>query len=309
MRPMRGRVDTELESDARRTLQPRVLVSVLAYNSPVTTMATLRSLSGQTYQNYHLLLVDNASDETSLKLVASEVPALDIRRLPENTGYTGAANFALDIARSEGYDCLLIATHDVEVGPRALEYLVETAARHADAGVVGGVEFNPRTGLARASDGGVYSLWLSRLTWKSAPNAEGVEESREVFCVHGALLLLTQRAISSGVRMDEQLFMYFDEADLGFQLKQKGLREIVDRRVIFKHTREAEEFTPLIGRTMQRNRLRVVRRHGRWYHFLFYLLYSTLLELPVKVLVRSLQGRGRFALACVAGHVEGLRRS
>jgi len=306
---MRERVDAELESDARRTLQPRVLVSVLAYNSPVTTIATLLSLSRQTHQNYHLLLVDNASDETALQLVASELPALDIRRLPENTGYTGAANFALDIARREGYECLLIATHDVEVDPRALEYLVETAARQADAGVVGGVEFNPRTGLARASGGGVYSLWFSRLAWRSAPQAENVEESRDVFCVHGALLLFTQRAISSGVRMDEQLFMYFDEADVGFQLKQKGLREIVDRRVIFKHTRGAEEFTPLIGRMMQRNRLRVVRRHGRWYHFLFYLFYSTLLELPVKVFVRSLQGRGRFAMACIAGHLEGLRRS
>jgi GT2 family glycosyltransferase len=298
-----------LESDARRRLQPRVLVAVLAYNSPVTTIATLRSLSGQTHQNYHLLLVDNASNETSLKLVANELPALDIRHLSENTGYTGAVNFALEIARSEGYHSLLVATHDVEVGPRALEYLVETSARQADAGVVGGVEFNPRTGMARASDGGAYSLWLSRLAWKSAPNAENVAEWRDVFCVHGALLLLTQRAIASGVRMDEQLFMYFDEADLGFQLKQKGLREIVDRRVTFKHTGAAEAFTPLVGHMMQRNRLRVVRRHGRWYHFLFYLFYSTLLELPVKVFVRSLQGRGGFALACIAGHLEGLRRS
>jgi hypothetical protein len=58
---------------------------------------------------------------------------------------------------------------------------------------------------------------------------------------------------------------------------------------------------------MQRNRLYVARKHGRWFEALFYALYSTLVELPAKVFVRCLQGRARFALACVAGQLEGLR--
>lgn len=285
---------------------PRVLVSVLAYNSPETTIETLRSLRQQTYPDYHLLLIDNDSDDDSLERVTREFLDLDIRRMPENCGYTGGVNFALELVRTEGYDCLLVVTHDVEVEPRALEYLLETAALHPDAGVVGGVEFDPGTGRERASAGGVYSKWFSRLSWESAPPAEGTGP-REVFCVHGALMLLTGRAVSAGVRMDENLFMYFDEVDLGFQLKEKGLRAMVDRRVVFKHNRGPETFTPRVGRLMQRNRLYIARKHGRWFQALFYALYSTLLELPLKVFVRSLQGRTRFALACVAGQLEGLR--
>jgi N-acetylglucosaminyl-diphospho-decaprenol L-rhamnosyltransferase len=285
----------------------RVLVLVLAYNSPEATVETLRSLRCSSHSNFSLLLVDNASEESLSERAAREFPGLEVRRLPENRGYTGGVNFALDLARAEGYDCLLAATHDVEVGPRALEHLLETAASHPEAGVVGGVEFDPRTGRERASAGGVYSKWLSRLSWETAP-AEEVPAPREVFCVHGALLLLTAGALAAGVRMDENLFMYFDEVDLGFQLGEKGLRALVDRRVVFRHNRGPETFAPWVGRLMQRNRLYVARKHGRWFQTLFYALYSSLLELPAKVVFRSLQGRARFALACVAGQFDGLRR-
>ena len=285
---------------------PRVLVSVLAYNSPETTAETLRSLRRQTHLDFQLLLIDNASDGGSLERLAREFPDLEVRRRPENRGYTGGVNFALDLAREGGYDCLLFATHDVEVEPRALECLLETAASHADAGVVGGVELDPRTGRERASAGGVYSKCFSRLSWETAPPAAD-PGAREVFCVHGALLLLTKKSLSAGVRLDENLFMYFDEVDLGFQLRERGLRAIVDRRVVFRHRGAAESFTPRIGYLMQRNRLYVARKHGRWFEALFYALYSTLLELPAKVVFRSLQGRARFALACVAGQLEGLR--
>jgi GT2 family glycosyltransferase len=283
-----------------------VLVSVLAYNSPDSTAETLRSLRRQTYPDFHLMLIDNASDAGSLEDVAREFPELDVRSLPENRGYTGGNNFALDLAREGGYDCLLVATHDVEVEPRALERLVETAVSRPDAGVVGCVELNARTGLERASAGGVYSKWFSRLRWESAPRGEGAGP-REVFCVHGALVLLTPSALAAGVRMDENLFMYFDEVDLGFRLREKGLRALVDRRVVFRHSRGPETFAPWVGRLMQRNRLYVARKHGRWFEALFYALYSTLLELPAKLVYRSLQGRALFALACVAGQLEGLR--
>jgi N-acetylglucosaminyl-diphospho-decaprenol L-rhamnosyltransferase len=296
-------------ADTSAAPPPRVLVSVLAYNSPETTAETLRSLRRQTHCDFRLLLVDSASGDGSSERLAREFPGLEVRRLPENRGYTGGVNFALDLARAEGYDCLLAATHDVEIEPRALEHLLETARARPEAGVVGGVEFDPGTGRERASGGGVYSKWFSRLTWESAPPTEtgAAGEPREVFCVHGALLLLTGKAVAEGVRLDENLFMYFDEVDLGFQLREKGLRALVDRRVVFSHNRGPETFAPRVGRLMQRNRLYVARKHGLWFQLLFYALYSTLLELPAKVVYRCLQGRARFALACVAGQLEGLR--
>lgn len=280
------------------------MISVLSHNSARTTLAALRCLSRQTYPAYHLQLVDNASTDGTPAAAARAFPDLDVKVLPENVGYTGGCNLVLRQACAEGYDYVLICTHDVEVDEWAVERLVETARACPDAGVVGAVEHNLAVGEARAAGGGRYSRWFSRAVWQSA---DGPDAPGEVFCVHGALLLLTPQALAAGVQMDENLFMYFDEADLGFQLREKNLRAVVDRRVRMMHAGGARAFTPPVGYLMQRNRLYMVRKYGRWYQRAFYVLYSSFVELPLKVVVRTLQGHTGFVRACVAGQVDGLR--
>jgi GT2 family glycosyltransferase/glycosyltransferase involved in cell wall biosynthesis len=282
---------------------PRVLVSVLSHNSARATVAALRCLSRQTYPEYRLQLVDNASTDGTPLRAAREFPGVDIKILAENTGYTGGCNRILRQAREEGYDYVIICTHDVEVDERAVERLVETARACPAAGVVGAVEHNLSVGESRAAGGGSYSKWFSRAAWRSAC---GTPPLREVFSVHGALLMLTPETIASDVLMDENLFMYFDEADLGFQLRRMNLRAVVDGRVVMRHAGDSRLYAQSVGYLMQRNRLYMVRKHGRWYQQAFYVLYSSLVELPLKVLVRTLQGHRAFARACVAGQIDGL---
>jgi GT2 family glycosyltransferase/glycosyltransferase involved in cell wall biosynthesis len=294
---------SDLTGSASVEKAPRVLVSVLSHNSAQTTLAALRALSQQTYPAYHLQLVDNASTDGTPDEAARAFPGLDIKALPENTGYTGGCNMILRQARAQGYDYVLLCTHDVEVDERAVEQLVETALACPDAGIIGAVEQSLAANESRADGGGRYSKWFSRAVWQSAI---GPDARREVFSVHGALLLLTTQALNAGVLMDENLFMYFDEADLGFQLQQRSLRAVVDRRVRMRHTGGAKAYTPPVGYLMQRNRLYMVRKHGRWYQRAFYVFYSSLIELPLKVLVRASQGHTAFARACIAGQIDGL---
>jgi GT2 family glycosyltransferase len=293
-----------VENTSIRAPTPRVLVSVLSYNSARTTLASLRCLSRQTYPAYHLQLVDNASTDGTPAAAAHAFPDLDVKVLSENAGYTGGCNLVLRQARAEGYDYVLLCTHDVEVDERAVERMMETACASPEAGVVGAVEHNLAVDEVRASGGGRYSRWFSRAVWQSA---KGSNTPGEVFCVHGALLLLTPQALAASVRMDENLFMYFDEADLGFQLREKNLRALVDRRVRMLHAGGARAYTPPVGYLMQRNRLYMVRKHGRWYQRAFYVLFSSFVELPLKVVVRTLQGHTGFVRACVAGQIDGLR--
>ncbi|HEV7859919.1 MAG TPA: glycosyltransferase [Pyrinomonadaceae bacterium] len=301
--PARSQRANDLTTSASAMKAPRVLISVLSHNSAPTTLTALRCLSQQTYPAYHLQLVDNASADGTPDEAARAFPGLCIKVLPENTGYTGGCNLILRQARAEGYNFVLLCTHDVEVDERAVEQLVETALACPGAGIIGAVEQSLAADATRAGDGGRYSKWFSRAVWQSA---NGPDALREVFCVHGALLLLTPRALAADVMMDENLFMYFDETDLGFQLQQKNLSAVVDRRVCMQHTGGARAYTPPIGYLMQRNRLYMVRKHGRWYQRAFYVLYSSLIELPLKVTVRALQGHTAFACACVAGQIDGL---
>ena len=301
---MSASADFAKQESAVPTL-PRVLASVLSYNSLEVVLTTLQCLSRQTYTQLKLQVIDNASTSDCVAQIARAFPNIEIKVLPENLGYTGGNNIALRQALIEGYDYAIICNHDIEVDEQTIERLVETAEANADTGVVGGVETS-LSGRTRAIHGGEYCPWVSRGRKRTeAPTADSDRPWLRVPCVHGALVLFTRRALESGVILDENLFMYMDEIDIGFQLERKGLRAYTDQRVLVRHKSEPYQLDEYVGYLSQRNRLYLVKKYGRWYHLIFYHLYALLFELPIKVIIRSLQDKFGFARACVRGHIDG----
>lgn len=300
------------DSADRSNPPPRVLVSVLSFNSACFISKTLRSLQLQTYPHFDLQVADNNSTDETREIVRRDFPTIRLESFTENLGYTGGNNRVLAQALAEGYDYVVIANHDIEVEERGIEQLVETALLYAeDAGVVGAVEVRIVNHEKLAAGVGRYSHWTSRHGFSSHLPSGNAPQS--VPFVHGALVLFTARALQLKVRLDENLFMYYDEADIGFQLRARGLRAYIDPRVLFRHRDRPQLHNGNSrewlreGYLMQRNRLYMVRKHGAWYHTLFYHFYAVLLELPAKFILRCVQGHARFAVACVRGHIDGLR--
>lgn len=285
--------------------KPRVLVSVLSYNSAADIVTTLKCIERQTYPNLHLQVLDNCSTNDLVDRVKKEFPTVNVRVLDSNRGYTGGSNVVLKQCVEEGYDYVILCNDDIEVTERAVEYLVETAQAFPNAGTIGCIEAN-MAGKVRAIDGGQYCGWTSSIRRRSSIG-DVTAPSIVVPTAHGAMVLFTKKAIESGVLMDENLFMFFDEVDIGFQLAAKHFKAYTDRRVIVRHKSVPYQKDEYVGYLSQRNRLYIVRKYGRWYHRLFYYGYSSFIELPVKTVIRSLQGYPRFALACIIGHFDALK--
>jgi len=284
--------------------QPRVLVSVLNYKAVDDTVATIRSLRQQDYQNYHLQIVDNASPNDCVAQIRAQLPDVDIVVTDKNLGYCGGNNYALKQGLAEGYDYVLVCNEDIEVEPSTIRHLVETAELREDAGVVGAVEVCHFTSTVRAVRGTQFSFWTSRAQWSTdlPPGASALGATY----VQGAMVMFTRRALEAGVFMNEDLFIYYDEADVGFQLQHAHLRAYVDPRVRVRHKNRVKFFNPRSGYLHQRNRVYIVRRYGRWYHRVAFHLGMTLVELPAKTIVRSMQGRASYARACLLGYADGV---
>lgn len=283
---------------------PRVLVSVLNYRSVDDSVVTLESLRRQDYQNFQLQLLDNASPNDCVEQIRRRVPDVDIRVTNRNLGYCGGNNAALHQGLAEGFDYVIVCNHDIELAPDAISRLVETAEAHLDAGIVGGVELCHFTDTVTTTRGTGFSLWRGRPGWSNHLPKD--DRPLPASAVQGAMVLFSRRALEAGVFMNEDLFMYYDEADLGFQLAAAGLRAYVDTRVIVRHKNREKFFNARAGYLHQRNRVYLVHRYGKWYHRVAFHLGVALFELPVKVMVRTIQGRRDFARACVLGYVDGL---
>ena len=287
------------------TPPPRVLVSVLTYNSGQRAIGTLESLRALTYPRFHLQVVDNGSTDDSVERLHERFPDLDVVDSGRNRGYAGGNNVALERGVAEGYDHVLTCNDDIAIAPDALGHLVETAARE-DAGVVGGVEVDDVSGRPRTTGGLRPPDWRCRIRWALDSPAPGEPASRALF-VQGALVLFTRRALDRGVRFDEKLFMYWDEIELGYELASRGLAAYVDHRVLVRHRNDPAALNPRTGYLQQRNRAYIARKRFPPARRTAYLVYSTFVELPGKVIVRTLQGHPRFALACLLGHWDGIR--
>ncbi|MEN8098609.1 MAG: glycosyltransferase family 2 protein, partial [Chloroflexota bacterium] len=72
----------------------------------------LDSLQNQTYSNTEVVVVDNASTDGSIQLIADQFPWVHVIRLDSNLGFTGACNIGL---RESDGDILILLNNDTQV--------------------------------------------------------------------------------------------------------------------------------------------------------------------------------------------------
>lgn len=280
-----------------------MLVSVLNYNAVDDTVATARSLQQQTYTDFDLEITDNASTNDCVARIREQLPTISITRNQVNSGYAGGMNSILERGLAAGYAHVVVCNNDLEIPPETIERLVAAADALPDAGIVGCVEMDYFTGKVRAVGGLGFSLWRLRCSWSTAIPSAPVTEFA---FAQGAMLLFTRRALQAGIFMDSDLFMYYEEADLGFKLRTNGLRAYVVTDAVIRHKADERFLDLRSGYYMQRNRVYLARKYGRWYHLVWHALSAILFELPVKAIVRGGQGHARYALACARGFRDGL---
>lgn len=115
---------------------PRVSVIIPMYNAVGTIEATLRSVAEQTFGDWEVVAVDDASTDDTARLAASLDPRIRVVRVERNAGPAAARNLALRHARGE-----LVALLDADDGwlPTYLERMVaryDAEDRGGDVGIV-----------------------------------------------------------------------------------------------------------------------------------------------------------------------------
>ena len=114
---------------------PRVTVVMAVYNAAQFLREAIASVLSQTYRDFELIVVDDASTDDSYALLQTfEDPRIRIIRHPSNLGASASRNDALAAAR-----CEFIAIMDADdvCAPTRLEKQVEFLDAHLPVGLVG----------------------------------------------------------------------------------------------------------------------------------------------------------------------------
>jgi GT2 family glycosyltransferase len=217
---------------------PRVLVSIVVYNSARYLGPCLDSLKSQTWPELFVSLWDNASSDRSAQIAAGYRDWLRAaHRCEQNIGFCAAHNRIIASTESE---YVLVLNPDVVLEPTFVEILVGALESDASAGFATGklwrLPEGAKPGAAGTPGGqnrildttGIYLTPNQRHLDRGSGEADlGRYDSREyVFGASGAAAFYRRAMLedvrSGGQFFDEAFFAYREDADLAWRAQWMG---------------------------------------------------------------------------------------
>ena len=279
-------VQPEIHDDSNS----HVSVVTVTYNGAELVRACLAGLSAQNLDGLAMdvVVVDNASQDGSADLVASEFPDVRVIRSSTNLGFAAGNNLALASIKTP---LVILLNNDALPEPDFVANLVRhmlgaapnvravaarvllservTAVAPGTPGSISGpdgtwlpdptgaVTLVNSTGNEMRADGyGLDRGWLA--------NSDSHHPSRHVFGFSGAAAILRTDTFVELGGFDERLFMYYEDTDLSWRLRRKGGRvEYCEQAVVHHiHSASSGEGSDFFRFHDHRNRLLVLAKNA-----------------------------------------------
>jgi len=214
-----------------------VSVIIVNWNTRDILRDCLQSIFEETRDiTYEVIVIDNASSDGSVEMVAAEFPQVQLIANRANRGFASANNQGLAVA---GGRYVLLLNSDTVVLANAIAKAARFADSHPDAAAVGCRVLNPDRTLQRTCFmfPSILNIVLSiTYLYKMFPGSEFFgrekmsawqrDDVREVEVVTGCFMLVRKEAIQQAGLMDEGYFMYAEEADWCWRFKRAGWRNL-----------------------------------------------------------------------------------
>jgi GT2 family glycosyltransferase len=121
--------------------KPKVAVVVPVYNKLPLTIRFLESFRRVHYDNYRMIVVDDASPDGSGAHLAKHFPWVTVLLGDGNLWWTGGTNLGVRHALEQKFDFVLTINNDTLVEPHFLDRLVETAQSNPHSLVAARINF------------------------------------------------------------------------------------------------------------------------------------------------------------------------
>ncbi len=218
-------------------------VIIVNFNSGARLTRCLEHLSRQTYRDFEVIIVDNASVDGSLDEALEAAPTPLIPRAirsDTNSGFAAANNTA---AREANGDWLVFLNPDAYPERDWLSALVSASARYPSADAFGSTQLNAENPSIIDGAGDVVHIlgipYRGHFGWP----ADMLPEDGECFAPCAAAAMYRRKTFLALGGFEERFFCYGEDVDLGFRLRLAG-----GRAVQVKNARVLHEGSGVSGR-------------------------------------------------------------
>lgn len=182
---------------------------------------------------YEAIVIDNASTDSSQTSVEEKYPFVTLIQNEHNLGYARAYNQGTKLAKGR---YILHLNPDTQPQPNSIEAMVFFMDAHPEAGIVGAKVVKPdgrldlpcKRGFPTPLNSLFQAIGLTRLFPRSKVFAHyylghlDPDQTHEIDAVSGAVLMIRRETIDEVGMLDERFFIYGEDLDWCYRVKEKG---------------------------------------------------------------------------------------
>jgi len=220
---------------------PRVSVVVVAYQSGALLRECLAGLQRQTVGDLEVILVDNASSDGAAQAAAGEAPDLVFIANDENLGFAAAVNQGARRARGQW-----LALLNPDAVPQAdwLEALLAAAQAYPDLRCFASRQLMAEDPRRLDGLGDVMSAAGFAFRGGYGQPDPGATEPALVFSACGGAMMIDRALFLQMGGLDERLFCYCEDVDLGYRLQLRGTPTLLVPGAVVSHVGSASSGGP-----------------------------------------------------------------
>lgn len=211
-----------------------ISIVIVNYKVPGYLRDAIRSVQdAELAEQAEILVVDNASGDNSKELITSEFKNVNWIQLKSNVGFGKACNIGV---QSSSGKYVLLLNPDTVIAKDTLKVAVDFMQSHPKAGLMGpkilnqdgSLQASCRRGFVTPLVAFYYFTGLSRIFPKSKHFARyhltymDENESAVVDAVSGSFMFIRRTLFDQLHGFDEQFFMYGEDIDLCWRVREKG---------------------------------------------------------------------------------------
>lgn len=203
-------------------MKKTVAIITVNYNAQQYLNSFFESISQQDHSDTEVILVDNASTDSSITWLKENAPQAHLIVMPENVGFGEGCNIGMRYAIKElGADYLLLINNDTFLQPD----LVSKLLKYTDENTV------TTARIYCGGEGETLETWyaggkIDRKTAQTKQVLYPVTESEvyEVEFISGCCMMLHRDVIAKVGYFDSQFFLYYEDVDYCVRMQNAGIK-------------------------------------------------------------------------------------
>ncbi len=244
-------------------MNPKTSIIIVNWNGKHYLDTCLSSVFSQTYSNFEIIIVDNASSDGSMEFVRKNYPDVRIIELKKNHGFAGGNNIGIkQVLKDKNVRYIALLNNDTKVDKNWLYELVRIAEGEENIGIAASIIF-PMNNTNIDSTNPVNKLknlhnWLMHIYYR-------LQYPPSV--AHATACLYRREMLEDIGLFDESFFAYCEDLELSWRAYKKGWKaKYVPSSIVYHEAGGTSKNSKKLKREMAflfaRNWAITVKRHA-----------------------------------------------